>query len=119
MHDYFRLEVWNKSRTLVKDIYQITSQFPNEEIYSLTSQIKRSSISIPSNIAEGCGRGSNNQLKYHLEVALGSSFELSTQVLLAYDLQYISEKEKTILINKIDEVSKMINGLIKSLRPKV
>ena len=85
MHDYFKLEVWNKSRALVKDIYSVTALLPNDETFGLISQMKRSSISIPSNIAEGCGKGSKKQFKYHLEVALGSSFELSTQILLAYD----------------------------------
>ena len=115
MHDFKKLAVWQKSRILVKDVYESTDDFPKEEIFGLLSQIKRSSISIPSNIAEGCGRGTNKQLKYHLEVALGSSFELETQILLANDLRFLSKQKSESIIEKIEEVSRMIAGFIKSL----
>jgi four helix bundle protein len=89
MRDFRQLRVWENSHALVLRIYQITKKFPKEELYSLTSQIRRSSSSIPTNIAEGCGRGSNKEYAQFLQIAVGSSYELEYQILLAKDLNYI------------------------------
>lgn len=116
MHDFKKLNVWQKSRQLVKDIYEVTQNFPKEEMYGLTSQIRRSAVSIPSNIAERCGRETDKDTSHFMTIAMGSSFELETQVILACDLGYIGSKViVTDLWNRIDEVQKMIDGFRKSL----
>jgi len=119
MHDFRKLEVWKKSRSLVSDIYIRANQLPKEEVFGLTSQIKRSAVSIPSNIAEGCGRGTNKQLTYHLDIALGSAFELETQILLASDLNYLNTADSEKLVLQIQEIIKMIIGLKKTIKEKV
>ncbi len=101
---------------LVKEVYILTQGFPKAEQFGLTSQIRRSAVSIPSNIAEGCGRDTDKQLKYFLEIASGSSCELETQLLLAFDLEYLTEKELNTVEIKINEVQKMIVGFKKSLQ---
>jgi len=116
MHDFKKLKVWQKARQLVKDIYEVTKNFPKEENYGLTSQIRRCVISVPSNIAEGCGRSKKNDICRFLDIAQGSCFELETQVILSFDLDYISEDDVKVLWNKIDEVQKMIDGFSKSLK---
>ena len=85
MHKYKELKVWQKGRELVKFIYELTNKFPKEEIYSLTSQIRRAAISIPSNIAEGAGHFSNKEFSRFLEIAYASSCELDTQIILSFD----------------------------------
>ena len=107
-HNFRQLKTWQKSRLLVKDIYLTTKKFPKEEIFGITSQMRRAVISIPSNIAEGCGRGTNPQLAQFLDIAHGSSCELEAQVYLSYDLLYIEQIEFDNLLEKINEVQKMI-----------
>ncbi len=92
MHNFRELKIWQKGRTLVKDVYELTTFLPKEETFGLTSQIKRSVISIPSNIAEGAGRGSDKDFNRFLDIAYGSCFELETQLILCVDLTYISEE---------------------------
>ena len=116
MHNFRELKIWQKSRMLVKEVYILTQGFPKAEQFGLTSQIRRSAVSIPSNIAEGCGRDTDKQLKYFLEIASGSSCELETQLLLAFDLEYLTEKELNTVEIKINEVQKMIVGFKKSLQ---
>jgi len=115
MHNFRELKIWQKGRGLVKDVYLITQTFPKEELYALTSQVRRSSISIPSNIAEGCGRGSNAQLSHFLDVAQGSSCELETQIILSYDLGFLDETQTETITEKINEIQKMIRGFKDSL----
>ncbi len=115
MHNFKELKVWQKSRILVKDIYKITNTFPKEELFGLTNQIRRAAVSVPSNIAEGCGRGSNKQLSHFLDIAQGSSSELETQIILAFDLGYFNQNQMENCIVKIDEVQKMIRGLKSSI----
>ncbi len=115
MNNFKELKVWDKSMHLVKEIYKSTSSFPKEEIYGLTNQIRRCSVSIPSNIAEGSGRTSKNEFHHFLSIALGSSFELETQSILGRELQYLSEENFNILHTQIIEIQKMIRGLQKSL----
>ena len=111
VHNFKKLKVWNKSRILVSSIYEIVKSFPKSETFGLISQMKRCSISIPSNIAEGCGKNSNKHFKIHIEVALGSSYELETQMILSVDLKYIDEETFKDTLIKINEVSKMLIGL--------
>ncbi len=116
MNSFKDLKVWQKSFMLVKDVYLKTKGFPKEEQYGLTQQIRRASVSIPSNIAEGAGRGSSKQFEYFLSIALGSSFELETQLLLSKELRYITEDELLNLSENLIEIQKMIRGLQKSLK---
>ena len=116
MKDFKNLKIWQKGISLVVEIYKTTKNFPNEEIYGLTSQMRRSAISIPSNIAEGSGRGSDKDFNRFLDVALGSSFELETQIIIAHELEFLSEQDFSDLTTKIQEEQKMITGLQKSLK---
>jgi len=115
MHNYKELKVWQKARELVKFIYELTNKYPKEEIYTLTSQIRGAVVSIPSNIAEGAGHFSNKQFSRFLEIAYASSCELDTQVILSFDLNFINQDELKNSSLYIDEVQKMLSGLIKSL----
>ena len=115
MHNFKELKVWKAGIELTKVIFQVTRLFPAEERYGLTSQIIRSAISIPSNIAEGCGRISNKDFKHFLTIALGSSFELETQIIIAKEFNYINEEELNDISSQIIEIQKMIYGLQKSL----
>lgn len=115
MHNYKELKVWQKARELVKFIYKLTQKFPKEEIYSLTSQIRRAAVSIPSNIAEGAGHFSNKEFSRFLVIAYSSSCELDTQLILSYDLEFINNDDLKNSASLIDEIQKMLSGLIKSL----
>ena len=115
MHNYKEIKIWQKGRELVKFIYELTKKFPKEEVYALTSQVRRAVISIPSNIAEGAGHFSNKEFSRFLEIAYASSCELDTQIILALDLDFINQNELNDFSNYIGEIQKMLNGLIKSL----
>ncbi len=114
MHKFKELIVWQKSRKLVKDVYKTTHNFPKEELFGLTSQIRRSAVSIPTNIAEGCGRSTNKDLCRFLNISNGSAFELETLLILGADLEFISEKQFNILDEKIQEIQKVIYSFKKS-----
>ena len=115
MKNFKNLKVWQNGIELVVDIYKKTEDFPREEIYGLISQIKRSAVSIPSNIAEGSGRNSDKDFKRFLDVALGSSFELEIQLIIAQKLNYLDEEDFSDLNKQLDEEQKMIIGLQKTL----
>lgn len=115
MHNIKELKVWRKSIELSTDIYKALINFPADEKYCLTSQIKRSAISIPSNIAEGAGRNSNKEFIYFLGIANGSCFELLTQIVIAMKLELISIEESKDLSYKIVEIQKMIYGFRQKL----
>ena len=109
------LKIWQKGIKLVKTIYQTTESFPDKETYGIVSQMRRSAVSIPSNIAEGFMRRHNKEYKQFLYIALGSSAELETQIILSEQLGFLkNEQSKNILAN-INELNKMIIGLIKCL----
>lgn len=110
MHNYLELKVWQNSRNLVKQIYQVTANFPQAEKYILDAQIKRAAISISSNIAEGAGRGTNKEFNRFLDIAIGSSFELESQIILAMDMEFLCIEDGQKLIEDIKEIQKMING---------
>ena len=112
------LDVWNLSIDLVKDVYKIAKNFPKDEIYGLTSQIKRAVISIPSNISEGASRQSHKEFIQFLYIALGSSSEVETQLIIAKELEFFKGKEIEIIFEKIDRIKRMLNGLINHLKCK-
>ena len=116
---YRDLEVWQKAMGLVVDIYKVTHVFPKNEMYGIVSQMQRSAVSIPANIAEGKGRQSLKEFLQFLSVANGSLTELETYVLIAEQLGYVTLQEKETLINKTDEIARMIKGLQKSLQLKL
>jgi len=118
MSDYKKLKVWEDAHKFTIDIYNITKKFSNNEQYGLTSQIRRSSSSIPTNIVEGCGQLENGNLIRFLGISKGSAFEVEYQLLLAKDLKYINEKDYDELNEKIQKIISMLTNLIKSLRPK-
>ncbi len=110
MHNFKRLDIWVKSMNLVTEIYQIANSFPNHERFWLTSQLQRSAVSIPSNIAEGSAKSSNKDFSRFLEISIGSSFELETQIILSTNLGYLDSENSIIVQNKISEIQKMIIG---------
>ncbi len=116
MNNFKELKVWQQSVDLVVDIYQATRRFPSEEMYGLTSQIRRSSVSIPSNIAEGAGRIKPGDFNHFLNIARGSSNELETQLIIAERLNFIGKNESVEIFSKIDEIQRMITGLQKTLK---
>jgi len=109
------LRIWQKGIEIVSDIYILTKNFPKEELFSLTSQLRRSVISIPSNIAEGFKRFHNKEYKQFLFITLGSCAELETQIIIAKGLKYINENEETKLVEKLDHICRMTSSLIKKL----
>ncbi len=115
MNKFKELLVWQKAIDLAEDVYLLTKNFPSEEKFGLKSQIQRCVVSISSNIAEGAGRNSKNEFKHFLSVSLGSSYELETQLILANRFLYISKEASELILNKPDEIQKMIVGLSKSL----
>ena len=115
VRDYRDLIVWQRSITLVKLVYQLTKGFPREELFGLSSQLRRASVSIPSNIAEGQQRKSTNEYKHHLSFSLGSLAEVDTQLVVATELHYVNEVDLQELQVLICEIRKMLNGLSSSL----
>jgi len=109
------LIVWQKAMELVKYIYAVTANFPSSEKYGLTDQTRRSAVSVPSNIAEGYGRGYTNDYARFLQIARGSLFEMETQVEIAFSLKYLKDKEYTNIFDQSIEIEKMLNSLIKKL----
>lgn len=109
-HDFKKLKVWQDAMLLVKDIYETTKNFPKEELFGLTQQIRRCAVSIPSNIAEGCGRTTDAQMKQFLDIAQGSAFETECQIRIAAMLGYLEEEKSNQLQNQVSEIQKMIDG---------
>jgi four helix bundle protein len=118
LKNYKELKVWKKSYELCLEIYRITAKFPKEEKYGLTSQIRRSAVSIPSNIAEGYGRKTTSDYVRLLYISYGSVCELETQILLAGDLNLIENDELGTIKEDIAEIERMLKALIKSLENK-
>ena len=116
MNSFRELKVWQKAMNLVTNIYTTTTNFPQNEQFGLTSQIRRSSVSIPSNIAEGFGRNTKNEFVRFLRISIGSLFELQTQLEISKNLNFITfEKFDNILSDSI-EIEKMLKALIKSIK---
>lgn len=108
--------VWQQAMDFIELVYQTTTKFPKEEIYGLTAQLRRSSVSVASNIAEGQGRNSKGEFLQFLGQAKGSLTEAETQVLIAKRLKYVDEETSDRILGQSDRVSKLLNGLIKSLK---
>ena len=107
MHRFKDLEIWKRSREFSSRIYDITAKFPKSEAFGLTNQLRRASVSIPSNIAEGSSRKSNKDFSRFLEFTLGSAYEIETQLLIAYDLNFISETDLSLLSEDLNAIIKM------------
>ena len=112
---YRDLQIWKKGIELVKEIYVITENFPKQELYGLVSQVRRSAVSIPSNIAEGFRRFHNKEYKQFLYVSLGSCAELETQITIAKELKYIQESTEEKLLEILDHIGRMTSNLLKKL----
>ncbi|MFK7936586.1 MAG: four helix bundle protein [Saprospiraceae bacterium] len=107
-HNFRKLEIWKRSRKLVKEVYLLTKKFPKEELYGLTSQLRRATVSIPSNIAEGVSRSTNSQIAHFLDISISSSCESETQLYLAFDLEYISDSDLNPIVDEISQIRRMM-----------
>ena len=116
MKDFRQLLVWQKSHQLAVEIYKITTSFPKHEMYGVTSQIRRAAASIPANIAEGCGRGSDSDLARFIQIAMGSASELEYHLLLSKDIGYLDDKTYETLANEVIEIKRMLASFIKKLK---
>lgn len=116
MHQFKELLIWQKSRNFCSEIYSVTSTFPNDEKFGITNQLRRASVSIPSNIAEGSSRNSNKDFSRFLEIAIGSAYEIETQLLIASDLGFIKTQKLVLIINQLDEIIKMISKFKSTLK---
>ncbi len=118
LKDFRGLKVWEKAHQLTLSIYQVTNDFPNEEKYGLTSQLRRSAVSIPTNLAEGCGRGSDRELSHFSQVAMGSASEVEYLLLLCHELGHLDSTVHQELEERITEVKRMLASLIRKLNVK-
>lgn len=116
MKNFRKLIIWQKGIDLVVDIYTFSNELPSDEKYGLLTQIRRASVSIPSNIAEGSSRSSEKDFKRFLEIAIGSAFELETQLLIVQKLNLVDKSKCDILIQSLQEEQKMINSLITKIK---
>ncbi len=115
MQDFRNLEVWQRGRALAADLYRQTAAFPREELYGLTSQIRRCSVSIPANIAEGCGRQSDADFKRFLHVAMGSAAELESHLILAEDVCLLNHEDAQALTDRVSTLRRKLNAFIQRL----
>jgi four helix bundle protein len=116
MHRFKDLEIWKKSRLFCSEIYTVTANFPDSEKFGITNQLRRASVSIPSNIAEGSSRNSNKDFSRFLEIAIGSAYEIETQLLISADLEFLKDDKLEILINRLDEIIKMTSKFKTTLK---
>jgi len=116
MRNFRKLEIWRQGIELVKKVYKLADKLPSNEKFGLRSQITRAVVSIPSNIAEGCSRNSEIEFKRFLEIAIGSLFELETQIVIIEELDLINHDELKSLFELLDKEAKMINGLINTIK---
>lgn len=116
MKDFRTLKVWEKAHKLVLEVYEATVSFPKSETYGVTSQIQRAAVSIPTNIAEGCGKDSDAELRRYFFIAMGSASELEYLLLLAHDLEYLTDASYNQLKTSLVEVRKMLNAFIQKLK---
>ena len=118
MKDFRTLLVWQRSHAFVLEIYRVTREFPGDEAFGLRAQLRRAAASVPTNIAEGCGRGGDSDFARFVQIALGSASETEYHLLLAKDLGYIGDRENGALTQEIQEVKRMLTGLRVRLRRK-
>jgi four helix bundle protein len=117
--NYRDLQVWQRAMDVARDVYAVTQKFPKSEVFGLTSQMRRSAVSVPSNIAEGHGRGSDKSFRIFLAQARGSIFELETQIQLASDFGYVQPPAAKELMEECGEISRMVNGLLSTLNERI
>ncbi|WP_299122565.1 four helix bundle protein [uncultured Winogradskyella sp.] len=108
-HKFKELQIWKRSRLFCSQIYDITSKFPESEKFGLTNQLRRASVSIPSNIAEGSSRNSNKDFARFLQIAIGSAYEIETQLIISTDLKFIMDEELKSSLSELEEIIKMIS----------
>lgn len=116
MRDFKKLEIWKNGITIVKHVYSLVQKLPSEEKFGLKSQLSRAAVSVPSNIAEGCSRNSEVEFKRFLEIALGSLFEVETQLIISEELKFLDSEELKSIFELISIESKMINSLISKIK---
>ena len=116
MRDFKKIQVWEKAHKLTLQLYKLTASFPKEELYGLTSQIRRAASSVPANIAEGCGRNTQVELARFIHIAGGSASELEYHLILAHDLGYLDSKSHTELDISINEIKRMLHGFEKTVQ---
>ena len=119
MHNFKELKIWTKALELSVRVYKVTALFPKEDRFGLISQIKRSAVSIPSNIAEGAGRNSEKEFLYFLSVANGSAYELQTQLLISNKLNFLKDEVLDSMLKELDEIQKMNYNFQKILKQNV
>ncbi|MFH6985188.1 four helix bundle protein [Marinoscillum sp. 108] len=110
MRDFTKYDVWNNAISLSVKIYSLTANYPGEEKYGLVSQLRRASVSVPSNFAEGCSRSSEKDFKRFIEIAIGSAFELKTQLVISNKLGHLSERDFSSVIDDLDIIAKQLNS---------
>lgn len=115
MKNFRDLKIWSASHNLALEIYNITKKFPSEEKFGITSQLRRASLSIPTNIAEGCGRGNDSDFSRFLQIAFGSASEVEYLLLFSFELKFLNETEYLKFAGEIVEIKKSISALIKKL----
>jgi len=116
MRDFKKYQIWQQAFAICTEAYNIANQLPSDEKFGLRSQMTRAAVSIPSNIAEGCARNSDMEFKRFLEIAIGSAFELETQVLLSQKLKFVDESDSEKLVERLHENQASINALIQKLK---
>ena len=116
--NFKNLDVWDKAFNIIEDIYEVTEKFPSGENYNLTSQIRRAVVSISSNIAEGCGRRTSRDFISFLYIALGSTKEIESQLMVAGKLGFLSKENEKRLIDEVVRIGRMLMGLVKSIEEK-
>ncbi len=116
MKDFKNISVWVKAHDLALETYKATARFPRDEIYGLVSQLRRAAVSIPANIAEGCGRSGDAELRRFMDISLGSAYELEYHLLLSRDLGFIGEADYAKVSSDVVEVKRMLSGFIQTLR---
>lgn len=116
MRDFRELTVWQKAHRLTLAVYKATESFPREELYGLTSQIRRAASSVPANIAEACGRGTDAEFARFLQIAMGSASELEYHLLLSRDLNFLKQTDHESLTNTVIEIKRMLTAFLQKLR---
>jgi four helix bundle protein len=118
MRNFRKYEVYQDAMNFVVEVYRMTKKFPQEEKYGLTSQIRRATVSIPSNIAEGAGRESEKEFKRYIEISIGSSFEVETQLTIAYRLEYLETSVFETGLKRLQTIQRQLTGLRNKLKEK-
>jgi len=116
MYSFKKLKVWEKAHLVVLEVYRVSAEFPKHELYGITSQLRRASVSIPTNLAEGSGKLAQKDMANYFQIGLGSCHETEYLLLLSHDLKYLSQTDFEKINNQINEIKAMLIGLIKKVR---